>query len=109
MKGAFKRALSSIDLAIGSSHYVHVYSTMIHSNIQYLIELVKIVDELAVKEHRLCLVKKKGRLKETIATLEELRSIFPFLNSKIRRTFKKEGSPFIFVDVMGNVEVRNAS
>lgn len=109
MHGAFKKALSSIDLAIGLSHYVHVYSTMTHSSIKHLGELAKIVDELAVKEHRLCMVKKKGRLKEAAATLEELRSNFPCLSKKIRRTFKRKGSPYLFVDVMGNIEVRNAS
>ena len=109
MKGAFKNALSSIDLAIGLSHYVHVYSTIIQSNIQHLAELAKIVDELNVKEHRLCMVKKNGRLKEAAVNIEELRSIFPCLSNKIRRTFKMKGSPYLFVDVMGNIEVRNAS
>ena len=109
MKGAFKKALSSIELAIGLFHYVHVYSTIIHSNLRHLRELAIIIDDLAVKEHRLCLVKRNGRLKEKVATLDEVKSVFPCLSSKTRRTFKKEGSPFLFVDVMGNIEVRNAS
>lgn len=108
-RGAFQKAVSSIEVALGFSKNVHVYSTVSRSNIVHLRELVDIVGKYPIKEHRLCLLKQSGRLKDEGVTYKEVKSALSCNKGGACLSIKRSSSPFIFVNVKGEVEVRNAT
>ncbi len=109
VNGSFSNALESLNVAIEYSPCVQVYTTVTKFNLPHISKLSKKLRTIPITEHRLYIVKKFGRISTEIASIKEVKQIFPNQNTKAIQTIKSTSSPLIFVDAKGNQEVRNAN
>lgn len=107
VKGAFKNAVKSIRLSIDNHFYTHVYTTATLDNHRFLPFLFEVLVDYPITEHRINLVKDRGRIHQSGVGSDAVENIIQKFNKQQRITIKKIGHPFIFIDCHGKRELRN--
>ncbi|MFA5851058.1 MAG: radical SAM protein [Bacteroidales bacterium] len=105
--GAFDNALKSIKLSVKNGAFTHVYTTASKQNINYFKQLSDLISGLGVIEHRINLVKPKGRQGTGSVSWEEVYDIINSRDYPHRIAIKREEQPFLFVSCHGEMEIKN--
>lgn len=105
--GAFDNAVKSIKLSAKNGALTHIYTTASRRNLSYLAQLSEIISGLEVTEHRINLIKPKGRQRAGSVSWEEVYAIITSRSYTHRITIKREGQPFLFVSCRGQMEIKN--
>lgn len=107
-KGSFQKAIESVRLSIDNQIYTHVYTTATSQNLKSLPILFELLSELPIAEHRINLVKQRGRINEACAGYDAVNNLVKKSKHQSKITIKKQGQPYIFIDCCGCWELRNA-
>ena len=99
--------MHSIDLSIKNGAYTHIYTTISSQNISHVVELIDILSDLKIVEHRINLIKPKGRVKAAPVAWKEIHGIITSRDYHHLVTIKKEEQPFLFVSCRGILEIKN--
>jgi len=105
--GAYNRVIKCIQIAMANKIPIHVYSTITREILNSLEELCEILTAFNIKEHRLNLIKPKGRIQSELASYKDVVIKIRKLNLPYKITIKRRDQPFLFIDVNGKEEIRN--
>ncbi|MBN4068667.1 radical SAM protein [Desulfotalea psychrophila] len=106
-KGSFQKALESINISIQNGVYTHVYTTISSYNLHHLKELTNILNTLQIVEHRINVIKNKGRINTIPVTIESIYGIVETNKHTNTVTIKDEEQPFLFINCNGETELKN--
>ena len=104
--GAFRKAITAIKSLISDGHRVQVFTTCIQSPLSQLKELASYIDQFHIREHRLCLVKRRGRNITKGLVWNEVLSAIEGSQLSRKLSIKRTSQPFRFLSSSGRLEVR---
>lgn len=106
-EGAYEKALESIQVGATYAMAVQVHTTVVPQTIKRLDKLCAVLSELLISEHRLNLVKPRGRRLVSSVRYEDLLRIVADLQVPYKVSIKKKGQPFLFINCEGRKEIRD--
>ena len=104
--GAFEKSIETILLCLEQGHCVHVLTTAFTEAISSLPFLAGYLKNIPVSEHRINLVKFRGRVEREASSWEEVEKAISFVQPNYKLTVKRNGQPFIFIGSDGKEEKR---
>lgn len=105
-RGAFDRALETIRRSVDQGQRVEVLTTAFRQAIDSLPLLMKSLASIAISEHRINLVKGRGRIKREPASWGEVATAVLEARPNHKLTIKRRDQPFLFVSCHGEEEQR---
>lgn len=107
--GAFDRALDSIQRCLDQGHRIEVLTTAFKEAIESLPLLSEYLMNIPIGEHRINLVKARGRVKREAVSWEDIMSAISHFHTFYKLTVKRKDQPFLFVGSNGREERRYGS
>lgn len=107
--GAFDKALDTIGRCLEQGHRVEVLTTAFIEAIKSLSILTEHLVGVPINEHRINLVKVRGRVKREAASWEDVASAISQVRPQYKLTIKRKDQPFLFVASDGREERRYGS
>lgn len=104
--GAFDRAIETIMHCIEQGHRVEVLTTAFIEAIKSLPDLIKYIGNIPINEHRINLVKTRGRIKWEFASWNDCKTAISQLRSHYKFSIKRKDQPFLFIGSDGKEEHR---
>ena len=105
--GAYERAIETVELCISGEHRVEVLTIASCEAIGTLPELTNCLNDLAISEHRINMVRQRGRIGLEPAHWEEIVSVASRLHPPYKLSVKRRDQPYMFVGCDGKKEYRN--
>lgn len=106
--GAYERASESIQVAAAYRATIQINTTIVRHTLKGLRDLTGILSELPISEHRLNIVKHRGRRLVSSVRYEPLAGLVAELKVPYKISIKKKDQPFMFIDCEGRKEIRHA-
>jgi MoaA/NifB/PqqE/SkfB family radical SAM enzyme len=107
--GAFDRALNTIRRCLEQGHRVEVLTTAFVEAIESLPILTECLADIRINEHRINLVKARGRIEREVVLWKDITAAIPLALLKYKLTIKHKDQPFLFVASNGEEERRYGS
>lgn len=107
--GAFDRALDTIGRCLEQGHRVEVLTTAFVEAIESLPTLTGSLSSFPIDEHRINIVKLRGRIKRQPASWEDAVNAISQVHPNYKLTIKRKDQPFLFVASNGKEEQRYGS
>lgn len=107
--GAFDRALDTIGRCLKLGHRVEVLTTAFGESIESLPALTKALESYPIHEHRINMVKNRGRVRRKPVSWEDAVTAISQVHPHYKLTIKRRDQPFLFVACDGKEERRNGS
>lgn len=105
-RGAFNKAIESIRAASAITA-IHVFSTATRETLADLANLNNFLSSLRVEEHRINLIKPKGRLLCKPVSFDIVEQVVKDFNGAVPCSIKRRGQPFLFINCQNILEERN--
>ncbi len=106
-KGAFLMAIKTLEFALNNHINTYIYSVLTEYNYLYLPELIEMLNRFSFSEHRLYMVKSRGRVEKDPVKFDDILSIINKISPRNRTTIKKREYPFLLINFNGEVVLRN--
>jgi MoaA/NifB/PqqE/SkfB family radical SAM enzyme len=106
--GSFAKVIKCVQSAALFGIPVQVITAICKENLKSLCGLCDIVKALKVTEHRLSLIKPEGRIRGNFVSYREVLSELKNVKIAYKISVKRRDQPFIFVNVLGKEEIKNA-
>ena len=107
--GAFDKALDTIGQCLEQGHRVEVLTTAFTEAIKSLPALTEYLASIPINEHRINLVKARGRVKREPVSWEDVASAISQVRPQYKLTVKCKDQTFLFVANDGREELRYGS
>jgi len=107
--GAFDRALDTIRRCLKQAHRVEVLTTAFAEAIKSLPLLTEYLASIPIDEHRINLVKARGRVEREVVLWEDVATAVSQVYPHYKVTVKRKDQPFLFVASNGRQEQRYGS
>ncbi|MBA2881916.1 molybdenum cofactor biosynthesis enzyme MoaA [Desulfosalsimonas propionicica] len=107
--GSFDNAFETIRRCLDLGHRVEVLTTAFQEAIQTFPELVNLLSELPIDEHRVNIIKSKGRVLRSCVNAGKIKRVVTETAPKHKITIKRIDQPFLFVASCGIKEQRDGS
>lgn len=104
---AYERGLESIEIAAVYAEAVQIHTTVVPQTVKGLPKLCETLAELPIKEHRLNLVKPRGRRLASAVPYDSVRQSIANVEVPYKMSVKKREQPFLFVSCEGKKEIRH--
>ena len=105
--GAFDRALDTIGRCLDHGHRVEVLTTAFVEAIKSLSVLTEYLAGIPIDEHRINLVKARGRIERETVSWETIITAVSQVHPSYKLTIKRKDQPFLFVASDGKEELRH--
>ena len=107
--GAFDRALETVRRCLRHGHRVEVLTTAFAEAIRSLPTLTDCLSVIPINEHRINLVKTRGRVERKTVSWEDVLAAVPDGPLRYKLSVKRRDQPFLFVASNGEEERRYGS